>query len=361
MNQSNGQKIVNIAIFYSLLLSAISTTAIAVAQELPGNSSGDIANNDDYNILDLSSVLGWNQSEAQLDEQNLSNLSENLTPEMEEYIDAPTWNSYGLSAYKRGYANRSVEYFNRSINESSDFVDPWNNLGVAHIALQNYTDAIMCFDRALEISEADSTILWNNKGVALYHMERIEEALDYFNRSLKNDPNYSPALNNLGVVLADQGQDERAIDYYTRAISSNMYNNVAWSNKGRSSIKLGRYSDAWDGLHNALILDRSYTPAWVNVAEYYYRIGDIYNYNLSLDIARSQGYNETKSKDSGPLWPADAEAVMMQDKTNALSSKVARSTPTAGWTAAALGLLFIRRMFFAKKVMQKTSFVSSAK
>ncbi|MDD1760983.1 MAG: tetratricopeptide repeat protein [Methanothrix sp.] len=283
------------------------------------------------------------------DGENLSNGSENQTSEIDEHIDAPTWNSYGIRAYLRGYANRSVEYFNRSINESPDFVDPWNNMGVAHIALHNYSDAISCLDRALEISESDSTILWNNKGVALYHMGDMQNAQDYFNRSLKRDPNYSPAWNNLGVVLASQELDERAIEFYKKATSCDMYNNVAWSNIGRSSIKLGRYADAWDGLHNSLILDKSYTPAWVNVAEYYYKIGDLYNYNLSLNIARSQGYNETESNEAGYLWPADAQAVMMQDKTTALSSELAGSTPAAGWTTAALGLLSVWMMHRSRK------------
>lgn len=349
MTCSVRSKFIALGIFAALLLATVGSTSTASAQELPGNSSKDNNSRDNSNILDLSAILGWNQSEILPDGENFSNGSENQTSVADLDLDAPTWNSYGISAYHRGYANRSVEYFNRSINDSPDFVDPWNNMGVAHIALQNYSEAISCFDRALDISESEGTIFWNNKGVALYHMGQIEEALDCFNRSLKNDPDYSPALNNLGVVLAGQGQDEKAIEFYTKAISCDMYNNVAWSNKGRSSIKLGRYSDAWDGLHNALILDKSYTPAWVNVAEYYYQTGDMYNYNLSLDIARSQGYNETESEETGLLWPADAEAVMMQDKTTALSSELASRTPAAGWTTAALGLLIIWKMLFAKK------------
>lgn len=349
MTCSVRSKFIALGIFAALLLAAACSTSPASAQELSGSSSNDNNSRDNSNILDLSAILGWNQSEILPDGENLSNGSENQTSVADLDLDAPTWNSYGISAYHRGYANRSVEYFNRSINESPDFVDPWNNMGVAHIALHNYSDAISCFDRALEISKSEGTIFWNNKGVALYHMGQIEEALDCFNRSLKNDPDYSPALNNLGVVLAGQGQDEKAIEFYTKAISCDMYNNVAWSNKGRSSIKLGRYSDAWDGLHNALILDKSYTPAWVNVAEYYYQTGDMYNYNLSLNIARSQGYNETESEEAGPLWPADAEAVMMQDKTTALSSELASRTPAAGWATAALGLLFIRKMLFPER------------
>jgi tetratricopeptide (TPR) repeat protein len=347
MAHPDSLKKIILVIFASLLVAAISL--LACAQDLPGDSSKDNNSRYNSNILDLSAILGWNQSEVWPDGQNLSNLSENQTSEIDEHIDAPTWNSYGIRAYQRGYANSSIECFNSSINESPDFVDPWNNMGVAHIALHNYSDAIPCFDRALEISESESTILWNNKGVALYHMGQIQEAQDYFNMSLKRDPYYSPAWNNLGVILANQELDKRALEFYRKAISCDMYNNVAWSNIGRSSIKLGRYSDAWDGLHNALILDKSYTPAWVNVAEYYYRIGDMYNCNLSLNIARSQGYNETESNETNRLWPADAEAVMMQDKTTALPSELASRTPAAGWTAAAFSLLFIRKMLFTKR------------
>jgi tetratricopeptide (TPR) repeat protein len=246
--------------------------------------------------------------------------------------------------YQRGYANYSVLYFNRSTNESPTFVDPWNNMGVAHIALHNYSDALQCFDRALQIHGSDGAILWNNKGVALYRMGMLREAQDCFNRSLEQDPNYSPAWNNLGAVMAAQKMDQQALQIYSKSISSDIYNKVAWNNKGRSLIELGRYSEAWDCLHNALILDKNYTLAWVNAADYYYKVGDMNNYQGALLIIRMQGYNETE-----PHWAADTQAVMMKDNFTALSSVLPVQTPAAGCTAAVFGLLSVWVIYRIRK------------
>jgi Tfp pilus assembly protein PilF len=318
-------------IIAALLFTAINCILTACAQELFSNSS---INSNNPTNLSPSAILAGNQSLRQ------SNESENQTSENQDEtmirIDAPTWNHYGLMVYQRGYTNHSVMYFNRSINESPTFVDPWNNMGVAHIALHNFSEAVQCFDRALQISTSDGVIFWNNKGVALYRMGMLREASDCFNRSLEQDPNYSPAWNNLGAVKAAQKLDQQALELYAKSISSDMYNEVAWNNKGRSLIELGRYSEAWDCLHNAIVLDKKYTLAWVNAADYYYKVGDMNNSQGALIIARMQGYNETE-----PHWAADTQAVMMKDNLSGLSSVLPVRTPAAGWTAAVSGLLSV--------------------
>ena len=319
-------------IIAALLFTAINCIQIAGAKELSSNSS---INSNNPTNLSPSVILAGNQSLSQ------SNGSENQTSEdqdgpMRRHIDGPTWNHYGLMVYQRGYANYSVMYFNRSINESPSFVDPWNNMGVAHITLHNFSEAVQCFDRALQISASDSVIFWNNKGVALYRMGMLQEASDSFNLSLERDPNYSPAWNNLGAVKAAQKLDQPALELYTKSISSDMYNEVAWNNKGRSLIELGRYSEAWDCLHNAIVLDKKYALAWVNAADYYYKVGDMNNSQGAIIIARMQGYNETE-----PHWAADTQAVMMKDNFTALSSVLPVRTPATGWTAAVSGLLSV--------------------
>lgn len=337
-----------------ILLASISCALMAEAHEVDSHNLAPSINV--YKFINNSSEnnffvrLSGYESENWSGEQNQSSYilygSENRASENESnasttriQIDAPTWNHYGLQAYRLGHANYSTLYFSRSINLSPDFVDPWNNMGVSLIALQNYSEAIQCFDRALELSHSDAAILWNNKGVAFYRMGWLQDASDCFNRSLKSKPEYSPALNNLGAVMAARKSDEMAIDLYTKSISSDIYNKVAWSNKGRSLLTLKRYSEAWDCLHNALILDKNYAMAWINMADYYYQVKDAKNYQGALIIIRMQGYNE-----SAPRWPADTQAMMMADKTSILSGAVPSSIPSPGWATAILCLLFSRKI-----------------
>jgi Tfp pilus assembly protein PilF len=342
----------DLGILAIVLLAAISCSLMAEGKEVNSTFLVPIINiyNNTINsstehtfFVELSGYESANWSLDQNQSSRTLNCSENQTLENESYtnetrkhIDAPTWNRYGLRAYKWGYANYSIQYFSRSINQSPDFVDPWNNMGVSLIALQNYSEAIQCFDRALELSHSDATILWNNKGVALYRMGKLQEASDCFNRSLKSNPYSSPAFNNQGAVMATRKSDEKAIELYTKSISSDMYNKVAWSNKGRSLLTLRRYNEAWDCLHNALILDKDYTLAWINMADYYRLVGDAKNYQGALIIIRMQGYNGSASTS-----PAEAQAVMMEDKVSVLSGVVSNSIPAVGCTAVVFGLLSV--------------------
>jgi tetratricopeptide (TPR) repeat protein len=58
----------------------------------------------------------------------------------------------------------------------------WNNKGVAHYNKGNYTDAIACYDRAIEI-DPDYALAWGNKGNALKALHRNAEAEKAFDEA----------------------------------------------------------------------------------------------------------------------------------------------------------------------------------
>lgn len=259
------------------------------------------------------------------------------------HMDAHDWSRLGVESFNRGDYNRSIVCFNLSLNESPDRPDPWNNMAVAYLALGNYSLALSCMDQAARLSGSEEAIIWNNRGAVLYRMGELREAEECFNRSIGLGPEYSPAWNNLGAVLAKRDMHERALEHYSKAIDCDLYNKVAWSNKGRSFTILGRYPEAWDSLHNALILDKNYTPAWINAAEYYRRIGDANNYQGSIIIIRMQGYNGSLE-----AWPAEAEAVLMKDKSR-LSDAIPAQAPAPGCCAFCIGMILAWMASWPKK------------
>ena len=66
--------------------------------------------------------------------------------------------------------------------------------------LGRQTQAIDCYNKALEIDPKDSTA-WNNKGAALMELGRQTQAIDCYNKALEIDPKDSTAWINKQLAL----------------------------------------------------------------------------------------------------------------------------------------------------------------
>jgi tetratricopeptide (TPR) repeat protein len=62
------------------------------------------------------------------------------------------WYKYGNEYYDEGDYNKSIECYEKTIQENPRFVDAWYNKGTALCKLGRYEDAVKAFDKALEIN-----------------------------------------------------------------------------------------------------------------------------------------------------------------------------------------------------------------
>jgi len=82
----------------------------------------------------------------------------------------------------------------------------------------SYTNAILCYDKALEIDPEDSNVLVN-KGDALTNLGRYEEARQCYDKVLDQNPNSSMALYNKACIIALQGETDESLNLLEKAIS----------------------------------------------------------------------------------------------------------------------------------------------
>jgi len=82
----------------------------------------------------------------------------------------------------------------------------------------NYMNAIICYDKALEIDPDDSNVLVN-KGDALTNLGRYEEAMKCYDKVLSQKPNSSMALYNKACIIAMQGETDESLSLLEKAIS----------------------------------------------------------------------------------------------------------------------------------------------
>lgn len=55
--------------------------------------------------------------------------------------------------------------------------DAFIKRGITLSKLERYEDAIICFDKAIELDKDGSSIWWGYKGSLLYDLKRFEEAI----------------------------------------------------------------------------------------------------------------------------------------------------------------------------------------
>jgi len=143
----------------------------------------------------------------------------------------------------------------------------WTNKGIAYCDLGEYVDAIVCFEKALELDENNPDIFYN-KGIANSELQRYELAAECFDMTLRFDPDHDHAKINKGMMLDILGNSESAIKCFEDINIDTVLDGkqaIVLNQKGISYLHLGRYEDAVSCFAKALNLDPEYRDAKNNM------------------------------------------------------------------------------------------------
>jgi tetratricopeptide (TPR) repeat protein len=159
--------------------------------------------------------------------ENISKAETVIESENEDKLDAgydPTLPSWYHSVYGRENIDRG--------KTDSEYARQWNDEGNSLLSDGRYDEALICYDRALELNPNDAVTL-GNKGAALLSLERYDEALEFFDISLELDPNSAWTWNERGVCLSWLGRYDEALICYDRALAIDPNYQPALDNKNR--------------------------------------------------------------------------------------------------------------------------------
>jgi tetratricopeptide (TPR) repeat protein len=80
-----------------------------------------------------------------------------------------------------------------------DIEDAYNIKGYALGKLKKYKEAIVCYNKAIEINPGYADA-YNNKGNALYNLKKYKEAIVCYNKAIKIDPGHTEAYFNKDML-----------------------------------------------------------------------------------------------------------------------------------------------------------------
>jgi tetratricopeptide (TPR) repeat protein/tRNA A-37 threonylcarbamoyl transferase component Bud32 len=125
---------------------------------------------------------------------------------------------------------------------------------------QKYTEALIAFDRALEICPTHAE-LWGRRGSVLGMLGRHSEAETAYRQAIALHPGRADLWGNLGGCLLRLEQFEAAVTAFNQTIKLKANRHLPWYWRGRALMELHRYGEAIRSFERSIALKPDFQPA----------------------------------------------------------------------------------------------------
>ncbi len=176
--------------------------------------------------------------------------------------------NYAHALNEAGYLEPAIQEYKRASALAPTAPYPYNNLGVLLGQHGRLQESLENLRTAIKL-KPDEAKFYVNLGVTLLNKKSADNAIICFQRAIEIDPRISAdALNNIGQAFLQKGQIDKAIEYYRMAINSNYKTAVFHWNLATCLLKLGREEEARSSFLTAIHLnpdpvDATSKFAWV--------------------------------------------------------------------------------------------------
>lgn len=231
----------------------------------------------DLDRTNVSALVGQGETLCQL-----------ISQEADPFLDADGRDKKALAAFEqaicfdktnaRAYVGKAKALFNMAgpfLDESETkqmldaleracSLDPTNAeaytlQGDIYFLLDRYDEAVIAYEKAIEVSEYFNKYALNRKGDALYRLRRFEEAIDIFDRVIQENPQVAFSHKGKGEALYNLGRYVEALAAYERAIALNYSDAFTiYLQKGKILYQLHRYQEALTAYDQAVQLGSTF-------------------------------------------------------------------------------------------------------
>ncbi len=192
-------------------------------------------------------------------------------------------NLLGQALHRLSRHDEALVAFDRAIEINPDYADAHGNRALLLSEMGRSGEALLGFDRALKL-RPDSADDWCNRGTALHDLGRLAEALESYDQALLRDPRLAGAHANRADILRDLGQldaamghpDSKALDdaeaAYTSAIRIDPQFVGARVGRARLRLLRGQWETGWPDYEYRL---RAPAPGFKSLSEPQWRGGEL--------------------------------------------------------------------------------------
>ncbi|WP_193199446.1 tetratricopeptide repeat-containing serine protease family protein [Nostoc sp. MG11] len=187
------------------------------------------------------------------------------------YLNA--YNNRGLARYNLGDYQGAIDDYNQALKINPKDADPYNNRGLARSTLGDKKGAVDDYTLALKINPK-FVFAYNNRGIAHNSLDDSNRAIADFNQALKINPNYAEAYAGRGISYYQLGDKNRAIANFTEALRINSNLAPPYAGRGIARFDLGDKKGAITDFNQALRINPNFAPAYTGRGIARFQLGD---------------------------------------------------------------------------------------
>jgi len=119
-------------------------------------------------------------------------------------------------AYEQSNYDLAIESYRQAVNINPQYVEAWNNLGLAYTFNEDFKESIECYEEALKF-ELEDPVLYDNIGFSYYALEDFEMAISFYEKALAINADNTTSLKKLGKIYCDVYKEhKKALTYFKR-------------------------------------------------------------------------------------------------------------------------------------------------
>lgn len=185
------------------------------------------------------------------------------------------YHNQGLVYSEQGKYEQAVALFQQAIERHKNDLHQaasWSRLGDVYQALKRLQEAIVAYERVIELNPADA-LPWYNLGNIYRAQKRYGNVIDAYRRAIELDPTNARPYFNLGLTYEEQGEYEAALRCFKQATERYKDESdraVAWNKVGDVYRAQAEFEQAEEAYDQAVEFDPDY--AWS-----YHNLGLIYS------------------------------------------------------------------------------------
>lgn len=223
-----------------------------------------------------------------------------VEPPKIDSTNARVWNEKGNIHFRAGAYEDAILAFDKAIELDRSFGWPYCNLGMTYLLLGKFAEAVLLLQKSLELlpSDKDRAVAWNGLGnlyrclndydnaVVSYqkadeldpHHSGIRDTVEYFH----SEPNTRNAQvwNELGDLFFKAGSYREASNCYEKAIEMEPLAGVSYSNLALCLTYEGKFNKAIPLYEKSIELfqnDKDKAVSWNRLGNVYRRLNDYDN------------------------------------------------------------------------------------
>jgi tetratricopeptide (TPR) repeat protein len=166
--------------------------------------------------------------------------------------NAIAWNEKGNSFFEQGTYEDAINAYNKAIQSNPELGWPYSNLALIYLRRNQYPEAILLYQRGIELLDADKdkAICWNGLGNVYRCMNDYANAVAAYKKASELDPETAGMRDGTGVSHNENTPKSAR----------------AWNEMGEAFFKSGSYKESVTAFKKAIEMDDHFGWAYSNLA-----------------------------------------------------------------------------------------------